>query len=88
MSLPRLCVACGRRTEVGVRIVGDEQFVAARLAAIGLSKARAEKIARSSGGERKRLNVALCRHCARRLRSVTVGSPPPTIAQGEPQGVR
>ncbi len=79
--LPRLCIRCTRRTQTAIRIVGGERFVAARLTALGLPKARAAKIARSATGtDRRDLNVSICRSCARGV-GLKAGNPAPTIAE-------
>ena len=81
--MDRLCIRCTRPTSTGLRLVGDQDFLASRLRALGLPQRRAEKIAAGEG--RKRLSVALCRSCARPL-SLPVGANPPTIEQPESVG--
>jgi hypothetical protein len=81
MPLPRLCIRCGRRTQTSFRLVGEPDFLAAELRALGAS----ERVARTAAGAtgKRSLNVALCRSCAR-PRGVAVGSnPAPAVEQPE-----
>lgn len=78
-AVPRLCIACGRSTRVGLRLAGSPSFLASQLRALGLSRPYAEKLA---GDTAHTLNVALCKPCARPV-SLPAGSPPPFVREPE-----